>query len=256
MIRIAFCDDEESVLNEIRGLMNQYREQYSRELVFDVFQSSLELLSEFEKGLCVDILFLDVLMPGGDGISVAKEIRQYNNVVKIIFLTSSPEFAVESYAVGAYFYQMKPINAESLFRLLDSAISECEKERRHSLILRGKKGITRIYLEKLIYCEVIGRTLMFYLEDGNVLEGVGSMEELCSRLEPYENFLHPHRSFLINMEYIQSISYKSIIMDNRAEIPVPHGRCTEIKNKYLEYAFRRKQVFKDIVNLVQLTGDS
>ena len=111
MIRIAFCDDEESVLNEIRGLMNQYREQYSRELVFDVFQSSLELLSEFEKGLCVDILFLDVLMPGGDGISVAKEIRQYNNVVKIIFLTSSPEFAVESYAVGGYFQPGKSVPA-------------------------------------------------------------------------------------------------------------------------------------------------
>lgn len=242
MIRIAFCDDDVSALNEMKRLLNQYREEYNQEIAFKMFQSSLELLSEMEKGLCVDILFLDILMPGENGISVAKEIRRYNDVIKIIFLASSAEFAVESYTVGAYFYQLKPVREESLFRLLDGVISECEKLRHDSMILRCKSGITRIHLEKLIYCEVIGRTLTFHLKDGNVLESVGSMEELCGRLESFENFLHPHRSFLVNMEYIQSISYKSIIMDTQAEIPVPHGRCTEIKNKYLEYAFGRKQV--------------
>lgn len=242
MIKIALCDDDVAVLNEIKGLLNRYRETYHQEMVLEEFQSSLELLSEMEKGLCVDILFLDILMPGEDGISVAREIRQYNDVVKIIFLTSTAEFAVESYTVGAYFYQMKPVREESLFRLLGSVILECEKLKHRSVILRCKSGITRIHLEKLVYCEVIGRTLMFHMEDGNVLESVGSMEELCSRLEPYENFLHPHRSFLINMEYIQNITYKAITMDNQAEIPVPHGKCTEIKNKYLDYAFSRKQV--------------
>lgn len=242
MIRIAFCDDDVSVLKEIKKMLKQYREEYNQEIAFEMFQSSLELLSEIEKGLCVDILFLDILMPGEDGISVAREIRQYNDVIKIIFLTSSAEFAVESYTVGAYFYQMKPVRVESLFRLLRGVISECEKAQHRSLILRCKSGITRIHLEKLIYCEVIGRILTFHMEDGNVLESVGSMEELCEKLEAYENFLHPHRSFLINMEYVQSISYKAITMDNRAEIPVPHGKCTEIKNKYLEYACSRKQV--------------
>ena len=59
----------------------------------------------------------------------------------------------------------------------------------------------------------------------------------------YENYLRPHRSFLINMEYVRNISYKSITMDSLAEIPIPHGKCSEIKRLYLEYAFDRKQVF-------------
>ena len=54
-------------------------------------------------------------MPAENGITAAKEIRQYDNVVKIIFLTSSAEFAVESYVVGAYFYQLKPIWEDSFF---------------------------------------------------------------------------------------------------------------------------------------------
>ncbi len=126
---------------------------------------------------------------------------------------------------------------------MDAAISECEKARRCGLILRCKSGITRVDLDRLEYCEVIGRTLLFYLENGEILESIGSLDELAGKLSQYENFMRPHRSFLINMEYIRHISYKMIVMDNLAKIPIPHGKCSEIKNQYLQYAFQRKQVF-------------
>ncbi len=243
MIKVVFCDDDLSVLSEINALLDQYCAECNQEIVCTAFHSPLELLSEIEKGLRVDILFLDVIMPGENGVSVAKEIRQYDNIVKIIFLTSSSEFAVESYAVGAYFYQIKPICKGDFFQLMDSVISECEKEQKCSLILNCKSGITRIELSKLEYCEVIGRTLLFHLENGKILKSSGSLDELCVKLAEYDNFLRPHRSFLINMEYIQNISYKAITMENLVKIPIPHGKCSEIKNKYLEYAFSRKQVF-------------
>ncbi len=242
MIKIAFCDDDLSVLSEISNLLEQYRVDRNQEIVYAAFHSSLELMAEIEKGMRLDVLLLDVFMPGENGISVAKEIRQYDNNVKIIFLTSSSEFAVQSYAVGAYFYQLKPIWAESFFRLMDSAISKCKKEQQCCLILRCKNGIARIELDQLEYCEVMGRTLLFHLENGNVLESSGSLDELCSQLKQHENFLRPHRSYLINMEYVQNISYRAITMSNLKEVPIPHGKCSEIKNVYLEYAFNRKQV--------------
>ena len=111
-----------------------------------------------KKGTRYDILFLDVIMPAENGITAAKEIRQYDNVVKIIFLTSSAEFAVESYVVGAHFYQLKPIWEDSFFRLTDSVIAECRRADQRSLILRCKTGISRIDLDQLLYCEVLGRT--------------------------------------------------------------------------------------------------
>ena len=244
MIKVAFCDDDLSILSEIIVLLDQYRVEKNLEITYAAFHSPLDLLAEIDKGMRLDVLFLDVVMPGGqNGIDVAKEIRQYDNNVKIIFLTSSSEFAVQSYAVGAYFYQLKPIWKESFWRLMDSAVSECKRERQCSLILRCKSGISRIELDKLEYCEVIGRTLFFYLENGNVLECFGSMDELCGQLTEYESFLRPHRSFVVNMDYIQSISHRAIIMANLAEIPVPRGKCSEMKNRYLEYAFNRKQVF-------------
>ena len=131
----------------------------------------MELLADIEAGVRFDVLFLDVLMPGINGINAAREIRQYDTAVQIIFVTSSSEFAVQSYVVGAYYYQLKPIWKDSFFRLTDAVLAECRKRTQHSLILRCKSGVTRITLDSLEYCEVQGRTLVFHLLDGTVIEG-------------------------------------------------------------------------------------
>ena len=241
MIKIAFCDDDMEVLHQMNELLDRYRVERNEDITYAAFQSPFELLTEIEKGIRPDILFLDVVMPGQSGMDVAKEIRQYDTNMKIIFLTSSPEFAVESYSVGAYFYQLKPIWEESFFRLMDAVLAECEKKKKNSLILRSKDGITRIDLQQLEYCEVLGRKLLFHLEDGAVLESAGSLDDLAGQLMQYSNFFRPHRSFLVDMEYIQNISSRSIKMVNDAEIPIPHGKCSEIKNTYMEYALNGEQ---------------
>ena len=242
MVKIAFCDDELSVLNDIRVLLDQYRVERNQEIDYTVFQSSLNLLAEIERGTRFDILFLDILMPSETGIDAAAEIRNYDSNVKIIFLTSSSEFAVQSYTVGAYFYQLKPIWRESFFRLMDSAISACEKELNDSLILRCKNGITRIELRHLEYCEVIHHTLLIHLSSGKVLESTGSLDELGSQLETFGGFLRPHRSYLVNLDYIQDISYKAITMSCMTQIPLPRGKYQEIKDAYLEYSFQNRRV--------------
>ena len=241
MIKIAFCDDDMEVLHQMNELLDRYRVERNEDITYAAFQSPFELLTEIEKGIRPDILFLDVVMPGQNGMDVAKELRQYDTNMKIIFLTSSPEFAVESYSVGAYFYQLKPIWEESFFRLMDAVLAECENKKKNRLILRSKDGITRIDLQQLEYCEVLGRKLLFHLENGAVLESAGSLDDLAGQLMQYSNFFRPHRSFLVNMEYIQNISSRSIKMVNDAEIPIPHGKCSEIKNTYMEYAFNGEQ---------------
>ena len=242
MIKVAFCDDELAILNDLRILLDQYRVERNQEIDYVTFQSPLELLAEIERGSRFDILFLDVIMPGETGIDAAKEIRNYDSNVKIIFLTSSAEYAVQSYTVGAYFYQLKPVWAESFFRLMDSAISTCEKEHTDSLILRCKTGITRIELHQLEYCEVIHRTLFIHLAGGRVLESVGSMDDLYKQLMPCGGFMRPHRSYLINLQYVQSLSYHAITMSCMVEIPIPRGKYQEIKDAYLEYAFQDGRV--------------
>ncbi|MBO5153206.1 MAG: response regulator transcription factor [Eubacterium sp.] len=237
MIKIAFCDDDSTVLSDLHRLLALYRAQKDIEIDDTSFHSPLDLIAEIEQGTRFDILFLDVLMPGENGVDAAAEIRNYDKNAKIIFLTSSSEFAVQSYTVNAFYYQLKPVCTENFFHLMDSVLSQCKKEQANTLILHCKTGITRIKPAQLEYCEVIHRTLFIHLTSGKVLECIGSLEELSKQLIPYGSFLRPHRSYLVNLEYIQNLSYRAITMSCLAEIPIPRGKYNEIKNAFLEYAF-------------------
>ena len=159
MTRIAFCDDDAALLHQMQDFLEQYRTLRGVQLELAPYTKPMELLADIETGVRFDVLFLDVLMPGINGINAAREIRRYDTTVQIIFVTSSSEFAVQSYVVGAYYYQLKPIWKDSFFRLTDAVLAECRKRTQHSLILRCKNGVTRITLDSLEYCEVQGRTL-------------------------------------------------------------------------------------------------
>ena len=182
MLKIAFCDDETQETRRLEALLEEYAADRGQDFAHTSYQSPVELMAEVEKGTRFDIILLDVLMPGENGMAAAREIREYDSNVKIIFLTSSTEFAVESYAVDAWYYQLKPIRREDFFRLMDSACAACTREQKHSLILRSKSGIVRLELEELVYCEVMGRTLTFHLNNGVVLESMGRLDDLCDQL--------------------------------------------------------------------------
>lgn len=242
MLKIAFCDNDHAALEEIRVLLNQYRTERKQEIEDAAFSSPLDLLAEIEKGTRFDILFLDAVMSGETGLDAAAEIRHYDHQIKIIFLTASAAYAVQSYTVGAYSYQLKPIWRESFFSLMDSAISACEVEYADSLILQGRRGVTRVELRQLEYCEVIHRTLFFHLHSGEVLESSGSLNDLCQKLDGYKNFLRPHRSYLVNLDYVQHLSARAITLSGQTEIPVPRGKYQSIKRAFLAYAHQNKQV--------------
>lgn len=240
IIRVAICDDDPSVLQELREFLERYRGK--QDLTYTDFGSPLELLAGIERGEQFDILFLDILMPGQNGIEAAAEIRRYDSRVKIVFLTASAEFAVQSYSVGAYFYQLKPLRWEDFSRVMDSALEQCRWERENCLILRCKEGITRIELGRLEFCEVIHRTLFFHLSSGRVLESTGSLDELTKQLLPYSGFFRVHRSYLVNLDYVQSISYRAVTMSSLTEIPIPRGKYNEVKEAFFAYAFQNGQV--------------
>ena len=260
MTRIAFCDDDAALLHQMQDFLEQYRALRGVQLELFSYTKPMELLADIEAGVRFDVLFLDVLMPGINGINAAREIRQYDTAVQIIFVTSSSEFAVQSYVVGAYYYQLKPIWKDSFFRLTDAVLAECRKRTQHSLILRCKSGVTRITLDSLEYCEVQGRTLVFHLLDGTVIESSGSMDELARQLADYPGFLRPHRSYLVNMEYIQNITAKSPKAGSAqlfaADAGCSHGSGGEhtMKKNELLSVFRSLQSSKGRTSLAVAVG--
>lgn len=239
-MRIAVCDDNIEFLQELSNLLNIYGEDNHRMVEYKTFTNPLELVMQMEKGVHYDIILLDICMPGMNGIQCAKDIRMYDNLVKIVFLTSSTEYAVESYSVKAHNYLLKPIQKENLFSVLRQLEKEEDVMEKKFFILKSKTGITKIFLEKLEYCEVINRKLVLHLVNNEEYESTLRMNELEENLEGFRMFLRPHRSFLVNMDYIQSLTTHSIVMESGVKIPVPREKYAQIKQTYMEYVFREK----------------
>lgn len=242
MIRVAFCDDDTHTLDEMQAFLSRYRREQNQEIAYASFHNPMELLAEIERGAQFDVLFPDILMPGQNGIEAAAEIRSYGSHVKIVFLTSSAAYAVQSYSVEAYLYQLKLLDWAGFSQIMNSDLERCERERRNRLILHCKSGITSLDPERLEFCEVIHRTLLFHMSSGRVLECPGSLDELSRRLAPCGCFLRLQRSCLIHLGYVQSISYRAVTMSSLTEIPIPRGKYSEIKDAFLAYAFRNGPV--------------
>ncbi len=196
------------------------------------------MVAQIEKGIHYDVIFLDIFMPGVNGIQCAKDIRSFDNVVKIVFLTSSADFAIESYTVRAYQYLLKPVQKENLFLTLRLLERESENMEKSVFVLRTKSGIIKIHLSKLVYCEVINRKIIFHLSDGEECECNLRMNELEEKLKGYDRFFKPHRSFLVNMDYIHTLSAYSIILKGGVKIPVPREKYAQIKQIYMKHIFQ------------------
>lgn len=236
-MKIAICDDELSVLTELNRLLGEYCAEYEREVEWEAFQSPLELLVGMEQSGRYDVLFLDILMKDDNGIEVAREIRKTDADVKIVFLTSSPEYAVQSYTVGAFYYQLKPIQKETFVELMEKLFAEWLREQSDYFVVKCQNGISKIDVRQLEYCEVVNRSLVLYLRNGSELRSKVKIQEVEDALLRFGCFIRPHRSYLINLRYIENISLKFITMKCGTKIPIPHGKYTQTKDRYLEYAF-------------------
>lgn len=236
-MRIAICDDEAAVLDNLKALLDVYNKEYDRQIRYDAFESPLELLTQMEVKGHYDALLLDVLMKEDNGIEVAREIRKTDQDVRIVFLTSAAEYAVQSYTVDAFYYALKPVQKQDLFAVLDKLYAKWQQDKAEFILVKCENGINKIHIRDLEYCEVVNRSLILYLQNGTRLKSTVKIKELEEMLRQFGCFIRPHRSYLINLRYVENLSQKSITMKSGVVIPIPHGKYTQTKEQYFAYAF-------------------
>lgn len=236
MLQIAICDDNVDELSNMVQLINLYRTSKNFSCEYAVFPNGFELISTLEKGKHYDLYFLDIIMPGFMGIDLAKEIRSFNKTAPILFFTSSPEFALESYSVKAINYVLKPITKEKFFFTFDEVLEQIKVEKdEDAIVVKSNEGIQKILISNLVFAEVIGRNVLYHLISGKVMECTESFSSVCDNLLKYGCFIKPHRSYLVNMQYVDTIDNHQISLQTISTVPIAQGKAREIKEKYLNY---------------------
>ena len=236
MLQIAVCDDNIDELSNMVQLINLYRISKNFNCDYAVFLNGFDLISVLEKGKRFDIYCLDIIMPNFTGIEVAKEIRVFDKTAPILFFTSSPEFALESYSVKAINYVLKPISKEKLFFTFDEILEQIKAEKNEDVIIvKSNEGIQKIIISNLVFAEVIGRNVLYHLRSGKVIECTEAFSSVCDNLLKYGYFIKTHRSYIVNMQYVDTIENHQIALQTLSTVPLAQGKAREIKQLYLNY---------------------
>lgn len=237
-MQIAICDDDKDELTHISSMIETYRQERCAPVVYKTFSSATELLATTKSG-AYDLYLLDVMMPGVSGMETAKEIRGFDADAAIVFLTSSPEYAVESYKYKAQNYLLKPAKAEQLYPVLD-ALLEKQQKPSEGLTVKTKNGISHILFERLSHVEVLNRWVYFHLSDGSVREVYAPLAEFESDLFSRPEFVRVHRSYIVNLWQAAELTAKEIITLSGKKIPVSRQNYAMVRDAYVEQRFSKQ----------------
>ena len=156
-MKIAICDDEALCLEQVLELTREYAQQNSHlEISFSTFSSAEDLLESAGKIGGFELYILDILMPGMNGVQLGVALRQAGFDGKIIYLTSSAEYAIDSFKARPFDYLLKPVDQTALFQTLDEALRSVSQQKEKGVIVKTREGSVKLAFDSILYAELFG----------------------------------------------------------------------------------------------------
>lgn len=234
MFRIAICDDSEQECQREKELTMQILRTRKVDFFIKTYTDPEKLEEDILKGQeCFQLLLLDILMDEVNGVSFAGKLRRQHISAEIIFVTTCPDFALESFAVDALQYLLKPVDRENLERALERALKRWNALQ-PMLLVETRGGSQIIPVDKIEYFEIFSHTIQIHHMHG-VVTCNGSLTEMEKRL-PAGRFCRCHKSFLVNLSKIREIQRKSVFLENGKELPVGRSSYLALHQSFISYA--------------------
>ena len=230
MIRIAICEDEKETQSLIENYLHNILKNINIEYEIQKYSLGEELLESNLKE--IDILLLDIQMGQINGMDTARKIREVDNKMEIIFITSLIDYVQGGYEVRAYRYLLKPIELEELKKHVLTCIKEIENKNNYILI-KNKSNTYKIQSNEIKYIEVQKKNMLIHTIN-KTFDVRYSLEKIEKDLK-LGKFVRCHKSFLINLSYVENIKLNTAILESGEEVPVSRYRYKEVKEKFLKF---------------------
>lgn len=227
--RAAVCDDDPKDAEYVSGLTAQWAQSRGIELECAVFSSAEAFLFHYAEDKNFDLLLLDVEMPGADGVTLAKTVRQENEAVQIVFITGYSDYIAEGYDVAALHYLMKPVAPEKLFGVLDRA---WEKHRRNErcLNLELSGEMVRLPLYEVRYLDVRQNYVTVHAKQDYTVKR--TLAEFEAELD--EQFFRVGRGMILNLKQIRRVTKKEVFLADGTVLPLPRGSYEPLNRAIIE----------------------
>lgn len=230
-MRIAIVDDSISDHNTLTTLLPDCLSELGFQVTcLDCYLSGDDFLNTFQSGQ-YDIVFLDIYMNGSNGIETAQSIRRTDMTTKIIFITTSNDFAAESYSVRADYYFLKPYTRDQLLHVLDTIHLQGVEQQR-LLYLPDQSSVP---LHSICYTYYHGHYETLCLTDKSEKRIRISHAAFTELLQPFFYFISCNKGMIVNMEHVQALKPYTFLLPDNIYIPISRRRYPSIQTAYSNF---------------------
>lgn len=232
MINVAICDDEKIIASQIEGSILIICNSEGISVDTEVFYNGKSLEEEILKGANYDLIYLDIQMENGDGITTAKNIRRIDENVLIIYVSGHDKYMMELFRLDVFAFIKKPIK-EKLFA--DTFLDAHRKigNRKIYFSYHYKYEEHKILCIDILYFESRGRKVNVHIRNGNVEIFNGKLSEIERQVESGKiPFLRIHQSYLVNYHHIKSRSKTEVTLINGTKLSISEERQKNFSEQY------------------------
>ncbi len=238
-MRVAICDDDSLCRAQVLDIVADYNEQRKdTDLVFEMFSEPEALLNAVSKNGSYDIYILDIVMPTINGIQLGQTLRDVGVDSKIIYLTSSEEYALDSFRVRAFDYILKPIEKETFYTVLDEAIASIHIKKDKVLVVKTKESSTRIAFDSILYAELSKRGVVYHLVGNKTVKSTTlrtTFTEAVKELLTDKRFVLCGASMVANMHHITAVENEGFVFMDTDRVFLGKKACRELRAAWIVY---------------------
>lgn len=231
-MRIAICDDEKKSREQLVDALHGWDPTRRPEC----FSDGASLLQAAQGAEYFDIVFLDIYLPGENGVDIAGKLQKLSPQTGIVFVTTSREHAVDAFSLHALHYLVKPVTTEGVVEAF-RRLAQLQSPKRSAITLTAEHDRHTVYLDEIAYLQSANHATEVFLTSGRKLRVWSPLSELEPRLG--ETFLKINRSTLVNMEQIEQMGIDSCILRDGTKLDFTRRERTAIRAAYDNYLFSR-----------------
>jgi len=237
-MNIALCDDDGRFRAQTARSLVDFLEKRGVKAEVAKFRDAETLLSAVADGTVFDLYLLDIVMPGMDGVTLARRLRLRFPTVPILFFTTSSDHAVEAFAIGAAHYVVKPFAREQFVAAVDRALGLVEKSAGSGVLLKTPSGFVTVPFGDIVRSETDEHYQTVYLKDGRKVVTRLSGQELWTKLEPTRRFVRAGLKHIFGLAHMTGVGRDGVTLTGGDVVSVPRRALPEVKAAYLGFCCR------------------
>ena len=227
---VWICDDEPQQAGFLQRLTADWAKRRAFKLHITQYHSAEELLFAYDADKRVDILLLDIELPGISGMELARRVRQSDRQLQIVFVSGYSDYLADGYEVEALHYLLKPVSAQKLDAVLDRALERLDARGR-SLLVGSDEGLCRLPLSEIRWLEVMGNYVTIHAgRDYTLRKPLKDLEPLLD-----ESFFRTGRSFLVNLRFVKEVTRTQVTLTDASTVPLSRRRYDAIHHAIISY---------------------